>query len=91
MYVCIHQARDADSGDFGLVWYTLTDPISVAFLEEQTGILRLNQTLADLGTRVSPIFTAVAFDNRRMDPFFFSINIPGRVRMFELIAINFSL
>ena len=48
-------------------------------LEEETGVLRLNQSLSLLQFRVSTVFTAVAFDNRGLPPSSISMNVPIRV------------
>ena len=48
-------------------------------LEEETGVLRLNQSLDSLQFRVSPVFTAVAFDNRGLSPSSISMNVPVMV------------
>ena len=75
-----HQAQDADAEDFGLVWYRLTVPATpLVTLEEDTGVLRLNQSLDLLQFRVSPVFTAVAFDNRGSSPSSISMNVPVMV------------
>ncbi|CAI8014772.1 Cadherin-24, partial [Geodia barretti] len=71
------EAQDADAEDFGLVWYRLTVPATpLVTLEEDTGVLRLNQSLDLLQFRVSPVFTAVAFDNRGSSPSSISMNVP---------------
>ena len=71
------QAEDGDADDYGLVWYQLTDPSTplLVTLEEESGVLRLNQTLESLHSRVSPVFTATAFDNRGLSPSTTSMNI----------------
>ena len=75
-----NQAQDADAEDFGLVWYRLTVPATpLVTLEEDTGVLRLNQSLDLLQFRVSPVFTAVAFDNRGSSPSSISMNVPVMV------------
>ena len=69
-----------DTEDFGLVWYELTDTsTTVVILEGQSGMLRLNESLDELQGRVSPVFTATAFDNRGEDPSLKSTNIAIRV------------
>lgn len=76
------QAVDQDDGDFGVVWYQLTDPSTpLVTLEEQTGVLHLKQDPSELQSRVSPVFTAVAFDNHGEDPSMTSMNIAVRVCM----------
>ena len=74
------QARDPDSGNFGVVRYRLTDTnAGVVTLDEETGALRLNQSYQDLGMRVSAIFTAQAYDNLAMEPSTTSTNVAIRV------------
>lgn len=74
------QAVDQDAEDFGLVWYRLTDPSTpLVTLEEQTGVLYLKQDLSELQSRISPVFTAMAFDNRGQEPSTTSMNVAIRV------------
>ena len=74
------QAQDADADDFGLVWYRLSESATpLVTLEEETGVLQLNQSLNLLQFRVSPVFTAVAFDNRGQFPSTISMNVPVTV------------
>ena len=74
------QARDPDAEDFGLIWYRLSDPSTpLVVLEEQTGVLKLTQTLGELQSRVAPVFTAAAYDNRGQDPSMTSTNVAVRV------------
>jgi hypothetical protein len=74
------QAEDLDTDDFSLVWYELTDTsTTVVILEEETGVLRLNQSLDELQGRVSPVFTATAFDNRGQDSSLKSTNVAIRI------------
>ena len=72
-----------------MVWYELTDSsTTVVILEEQSGILRLNESLDELQGRVSPVFTATAFDNRGQNPSLKSTNVAIRVCVCEGLGMG---